>query len=111
MPRQQKPQPGCSANKIAVLPSGRFDHRMHLGAGMPPAPCGDEPGLYSGIRWSPTISSAGMDSERDQMAEASLPRGCGVRRPSRPADVPADPTADLTVATLKDLADKSAALK
>jgi len=45
-----------------------------------------------------------MDSERDKMAEASLPRGCGVRRPSRPADVPAGPTAGLTVATLKTLA-------
>jgi hypothetical protein len=52
-----------------------------------------------------------MDSERDKMAEASLPRECGVRRPSRPADVPAGPTAGLTVAMLKDLADKSAALK
>jgi hypothetical protein len=52
-----------------------------------------------------------MDRERDKMAEGSLPRGCGVRRPSRPADVPAGPAAGLTVATLKDLADKSAALK
>jgi hypothetical protein len=52
-----------------------------------------------------------MDSERDKMAEASLPRGFGVRRPSRRTDVPAGPTAGLTVATLKDLADKSAALK
>jgi hypothetical protein len=52
-----------------------------------------------------------MDGERHKMAEASLPRGCGVRRPSRRADVPAGPTAGLTVATLKDLADKSAALK
>jgi len=52
-----------------------------------------------------------MDSERDKMAEASLPRGRRVRRPSRPAAVPASPTPDLTVATLKELADKSAALK
>lgn len=52
-----------------------------------------------------------MDSERDRMAEASVPRGCGVRRPSRPADVPPDPTSPLTVATLKDLGDKSAAFK
>jgi hypothetical protein len=52
-----------------------------------------------------------MESERDKTAEASLPRECGVRRPSRPADVPAGPTAGLTVAMLKDLADKSAALK
>jgi hypothetical protein len=47
-----------------------------------------------------------MDSERDKMAEASLPGRCGVRWPSRPAAVPAGPTPDLTVATLKELADK-----
>jgi hypothetical protein len=52
-----------------------------------------------------------MDSERDKMAEASRPRGGGVRRQFRPADVPAGLTAGLTVAMLKDLADKSAALK
>jgi hypothetical protein len=52
-----------------------------------------------------------MDSERDKMAEASLPGRCGVRWPSRPAAVPVGPTPDLTVATLKELADKSAALK
>jgi hypothetical protein len=52
-----------------------------------------------------------MDSERDKMAKASLPRRCGVRRPSRPAGVTAGPTPDLTVATLKELVDKSAALK
>ena len=52
-----------------------------------------------------------MDSERDKMAEASLLGGAAFVGRPRPADVPAGPTAGLTVATLKDLADKSAALK
>jgi hypothetical protein len=51
-----------------------------------------------------------MDSERDKMAKASLPRAAFVGRP-RPAACPAGPTPDLTVATLEELADKSAALK